>query len=119
MSKKLGLLLNSKAARFTVHQSTLEALGEPNYVQFLINAEKKMIVLLPCEKNKPGSVAMPKPPYTTLVEHRFRFKRSLFIERIFEIMGWELGTSYQAWGQFSEGVGGAVFRLEDSTEVPS
>jgi len=117
MSKRLGLLLNSKATRFTVHRSTLEALGEPNYVQFLISAEKKMLVLLSCEENVSGSVAMPKPPYTTLVEHRFRFKRRLLIQKIFEIMDWELGTSYQAWGQFSEEVGGAVFRLVESTMV--
>ena len=117
MSRKLGLLLNSKATRFTVHSSTLEALSAPNYVQFLIDAEKKILVLLPCEENLPGSVPAPKPPYTTLVEHRFRFKRKLLIGKIFEMMGWELGTSYQAWGQFSEELGGAVFRLEEATRV--
>jgi len=117
VNRKLGLLLNSKATRFTVHGSTLRALGEPNYVQFLIRAEQKTLVLLPCEENTPGSVPAPKPPYTTLVEHRFRFKRKLLIGRIFEMMSWELGTSYQAWGQFSEEVGGAVFQLEDATRV--
>jgi hypothetical protein len=39
------------------------------------------------------------------------------MKKIFGMMGWEKGLSYQAWGQFSQEVGGAVFQLEDATRV--
>ena len=117
MSKKLGLLINSRNGRFTVHQSTLETLGMPDYVRFLIDAEQKIIVLLPCEENLSGSIMIPKPSNVALARYRCCFKRQLLMRKIFEMMGWEMGISYQAWGQFSEELGGVVFRLEEATRV--
>ena len=51
------MTLDLKRSRFRIHQETLHKLGDPRYVQFLINPEEMFIAILGSDKPLTGGTA--------------------------------------------------------------
>ena len=51
------MTLDLKRSRFRIHQETLHKLGDPRYIQFLINPEEMFIAILGSDKPLTGGTA--------------------------------------------------------------
>lgn len=51
------MTIDIKRNRFRIHKSTLKKLGEPKYIQFLINPEEMLIAILGTDRPLAGGTA--------------------------------------------------------------
>ena len=51
----LGLTLDIKKRRIRIHTSTIHAIGDPEYFRFLVNPEKKNMIIESCDERTRGA----------------------------------------------------------------
>ena len=50
------IVIDSKNSRIRIHRSTLHLLGDPEYIQLLVNPERLSIIILPSKRLKTANV---------------------------------------------------------------
>ena len=117
--KKIALTLDMKKQRIRIHKHTLHQLGDPDYIQLLVNPEQKSIVLKAC-------------PEGSFFAHRVICKKDAdcelyskeFLQQLKTVdNGLKKDVSFQIEGQVYPSHRIALFRLEDvlpvSLKLPS
>lgn len=84
-----NLTLDMKRSRIRIYRSTLRALGNPLYIQFLINPEDLYIAILGSEKPLAGGTAnrvkLPEKRMTARLS--FEFYSEPFMSAIYKVFG--------------------------------
>ena len=104
------LCIDLKKSLIRIHRNTLRLLGDPDYIQLLINPATKMIAI------KAGD----KKDYLAhkVKNHRFKtgYSYELYCKNLLQTMmtidcGWEYGNIFRLYGQFNPKVGVIQFSM--------
>ena len=104
-----------KKQRIRIHKQTLHILGNPEYVQLLVNPYQKSIVLLVCPKEAfQAHKVTPKKDTDCELYSKELLRQLQIIDRHLE-----QDTSYLIYGQIHLQLGLAQFRLADILPIKS
>ena len=109
------LSFSSKQGKVRIYKGVLSALGEPRFIQFLINPEKKMLIL--CGSNTRLSECIEVPSKEYQARNGFVLNGHGFIRRIFSIMRWAPLGTYLVDGIYDKDLSCVVFALEQNTLI--
>ena len=85
--------------RIRVSRGIIRSLGKPPYVRLLINPDKMVMCIQPCDDNREyGTFKVPKNIF--LESTKFRINSAYFVAMLFERMGWDEQTSYYVTGKY-------------------
>ena len=89
--------------RFRIHQDTIHNLGDPAYIQFLINPEDGFIAILGSEKPLAGGTANKVTLYNASRSKSAEFYSSNLMNSIFKIFGsLDFRFSYRLTGEIDQ-----------------
>lgn len=95
------MLIDLKRNRIRIHRHTLHLLGEPEYIQFLINPEKNAIAIKSCAQNDYRSERI---RWTTMgTHHSCEFYSKFLVNELKKISAqWQPGEKYHFYGKYLE-----------------
>lgn len=108
------LSIDLKKSLIRVHRNTLRLLGDPDYIQLLINPNAKMIAI------KAGD----KRDYLAHKVRKYRFETGysyeLYCKDLLQTMmtvdcGWEYGNIFRLYGQFNSKAGVIQFSMLETS----
>lgn len=99
MDNSALMTLDIKRNRFRVHKATLKKLGDPKYVQFLINPEEMFIAILGTDKPLAGGTAN-KVNLIEMPNHSVEFYSNALLEGVINMIGLlDFRYSYRLTGE--------------------
>lgn len=90
-------------------------MGDPRFVQFLINPEKKVLIL--CGSNSRLSECFEVPSKEYQAKNGFVLNGHSFIRRIYTNLGWDTRNTYLVDGNYDKDLGCVVFALEQCRTI--
>ena len=110
------ICIDPKKSRIRIHKATLNALGNPPYVQILINPDSRIIIVHTAHSE--DSLAI-RVVYPKLVSDSFElYSRELFRSLKDIAPDMRMSTSFRIAGQYRSRENLALFPLDEMTEVP-
>jgi len=98
-----NLTIDLRRNRFRIHQDTIHNLGNPAYIQFLINPEDGFIAILGSEKPLAGGTANKVTLYNASRSKSAEFYSSNLMNSIFKIFGsLDFRFSYRLTGEIDQ-----------------
>lgn len=98
-----NLTIDLRRNRFRIHQDTIHNLGNPAYIQFLINPEDGFIAILGSEKPLAGGTANKVTLYNASRSKSAEFYSSNLMNSIFKIFGsLDFCFSYRLTGEIDQ-----------------
>ena len=98
-----NLTIDLRRNRFRIHQDTIHNLGDPAYIQFLINPEDGFIAILGSEKPLAGGTANKVTLYNASRSKSAEFYSSNLMNSIFKIFGsLDFRFSYRLTGEIDQ-----------------
>jgi hypothetical protein len=95
-----GISLSKKWGKIRIFHTTILELGEPKYIRFLFNPEKKLLAVQSCEKKLAESFSVPK--YHS-ENWEFKISSLSMLQMIWKTCEWEEDKTYRILGKpFSE-----------------
>jgi len=111
-----GIRISSKWNKIYIFKSTIEALGRPHYVQFLIHPEKHLLVIMGSKKKKRDSFPVP-PRLFDNADSEFKMESKLLAQQIYEMAGWEPGCAHRVSGTYYPHLAAVVFELREARRI--
>ena len=108
------LSIDLKKSLIRIHRNTLRLLGDPDYIQLLINPNSKMIAIK----------AVDKRDYLAHKVRKYRFETGysyeLYCKDLLQTMmtvdcGWEYGNIFRLYGQFNSKAGVIQFSMLETS----
>ena len=93
---KVGLSFSLRRGRLLIHHATIRAIGNPDYMRFLLNSKEKHIAVQCCEAIDRDNFRVPE-----LIEgdkYTFEISSSPFVSVIYKACGWDKETTYVVYG---------------------
>lgn len=88
---------NYKNGKVRVYKKVIEALGNPPYIQFLIQPEEKRFFICGLDRREPDS--FPVVQYIASGNEGVVLNGQRFVRRVSEIAGWDLGKTHVVSGE--------------------
>lgn len=109
----LTILINTKYSRITVHKNTLDALGDPAFIQLAYNSKKRMLMLLSAAKQAQNTIRVIRKQHGFCLIHSKSFMFGLM--SVSKAMK-EQGT-YLLKGKIDKQLSAAYFSLDNAERV--
>jgi len=108
-SSKYHALFDIKYYKTRINKATILQMGYPKLVRFLVNQERKELIVQPCNQNEPLAFKVPKDfgPKT----HGLDVNSLPLLNVIYKTFGWNRNTRYLAYGRYIEKDNIVVFDL--------
>lgn len=90
-----GISLSKKWGKIRIFHATIVALGEPKYIRFLFNPEKKLLAVQSCERKVAESFRVPK--YNP-ENWEFKISSVPMLQMLWKSCEWETDKSYRISG---------------------
>lgn len=109
----LTILINTKYSRITVHKNTLDALGDPVFIQLAYNSKKRMLMLLSAAKPAQNTIRVIRKQHGFCLIHSKSFMFGLMsVSKAIK----EQGT-YLLKGKMDKQLSAAYFSLDNAERV--
>ena len=108
-----GIRISSKWSLIYIFKSTIEALGRPHYVRFLIHPKKRLLSIVGSPKKERNSFPVP-PRLFDNAGSEFKMGSKLLTQQIYEIAGWESGCTHRVSGTYQPHLAAVVFELREA-----
>lgn len=109
----LTILINTKYSRITVHKNTLDALGDPAFIQLAYNSKKRMLMLLSAAKQAQNTIRVIRKQHGFCLIHSKSFMFGLMsVSKAIK----EQGT-YLLKGKMDKQLSAAYFSLDNAERV--
>ncbi len=82
-----------------IHRKTIRALGQPERIRLLINADTRHLCIQGCDDKEPCSFVVPRE--MTSLQYSFYIHSKLLLGQICSMMGWNPGFSYRVFGKIN------------------
>ena len=109
----LTILINTKYSRITFHKNTLDALGDPAFIQLAYNSKKRMLMLLSAAKQAQNTIRVIRKQHGFCLIHSKSFMFGLM--SVSKAMK-EQGT-YLLKGKIDKQLSAAYFSLDNAERV--
>ena len=112
------ILIDVKKYRLRIYKSTLHELGDPMYIQLLVNPEKKHLVIVPVDKKKSGDQTLIIGTNLNRSGQSCEVYSMMFISKLCGITGkMDQGHSYRVKGEVIPSQRIALFYLDTIEEI--
>jgi len=114
-NKKLGMSFSIARGRLLIYHATIVELGNPGYIRFLYNDDKRRVAVQCCEKIDKEGFRVPK----VAAGERFQFEisGSPFLSVIYKKCGWDIEQSYTVLGRYYPEYRLVEFKLDDAKTI--
>lgn len=100
----------------TFNKAAIVKLGKPSHVKLMMNKEKNMLAVQPCNESEQEATPFFKPKKSGLIS--VRWNNSEFINTISKMMKWNLDeTGYRIDGEYWDDDNAMVFDLKTAKIV--
>lgn len=113
-----SLLIDLKKNRIRIHKATLHLLGDPDYIQFLVNPDSLSLVIRCSIK----SDALAQHIRWSQIEGKqcCEFYSYFLLKSLRDVnCGWEENRSYRLYGKLHEKENLAMFSMKDPIDIDS
>ena len=119
LKSRAGLTLDARRNRIRIYRQTLYGIGDPAYVQFLVNPEELYIAVLGLDKPIIGGSANKVPPHTEGYRkiQSVEFYSSTMVKRLLEVTHFDLNYSYKLTGEIDQVNRVAYFSFKTAKQV--
>lgn len=108
--QSLGLTLDIKKRRIRIHTGTLHAIGDPEYFRFLVNPEKKNMIIESCDEKTRGAFRLKSASFH---HSSLELYSKDLVDRIVACAEITLPGSVRLYGKQMEGeMKGVFFRID-------
>jgi hypothetical protein len=100
-SKKNGvpaIRISLRWNKLHIHKTTIKALNFPQYIQLLVERNKKILIIRGCKKKERDCFPVPASLFEK-ARSRFCLESKLFMEALRIQIGWEQGVVYRIVGK--------------------
>ena len=112
------ILIDVKKYRLRIYKSTLHELGDPMYIQLLVNPEKKYLVIVPVDKKQSGDQTLIIGTNLNRSGQSCEVYSMMFISKLCRIIGkMDQGHSYRVKGEVIPNQRIALFYLDTIEEI--
>lgn len=113
-----AMLIDQKKARIRIYKSTLHGLGDPNFIQLLVNPKDLTVVIRPANQK---DHLVHRVLWEKLISKKsYELYSRYFICRLQEICGgWAADQSYRLLGEFIPGENIVRFDLRNASPICS
>ena len=109
-TEKPVIFIDHRKKRIRIHRYTLKLLGNPQYIQILVNPKSSSLAIRRCEKNSRLALKLPNKK----AESCELYSTNL-INLFYDICSkWDPQAQYRLIGKMSDGKSIACFRLQES-----
>lgn len=108
------LTFHCRYGQTSIHRGCIEQLGKPDYVQILVNAETRKILLRAAKETEKDVFRVPRSVYE--IKGTFGVNGPLFIEKLTKMMEWRMDRAYRVDGEVIRGQM-MLFELDRATMV--
>lgn len=114
-NKKLGMSFSITRGRLLIYHATIIELGEPKYIRFLYNDDKRRVAVQCCEKIDKEGFRVPN----VAPGERFQFEisGSPFLSIIYKKCGWDIEQSYTVLGNYYPEYRLVEFKLDEAKKI--
>ncbi len=110
-----------KKFRIRIHKSTIHMMGDPQYIQLLVNPEKMTVAVRAMEENeKPGKDAHKVSKQIMSSDNSYEIYSRAFLTKMVEVVGGlEDKVGYRISGVYSSTHKTALYSLQTITKIES
>jgi len=114
----IGILIDPKKRRIRIFKSVLHLLGNPKYIQLLVNPRGQCVAIRALEEATPADQAEKVKPYSMLADCSYELYSKAFVEKLCEVVGkLDLTYSYRMTGKINATHHMAVFSMKTLTRL--
>lgn len=112
---RVGLSFSLKRGRLLVYHATIKALGEPDYIRFLVNSKKHHLAVQCCEEIDGNNfrVLAAEPGE----EYKFEISSIQFLSIIYKTCNWDQDRTYMVYGELHPKHRLVDFNLDTAREI--
>ncbi len=107
---KYSIAINYRVDKVRVHKQTIEALGSPRFIQFLINPDEKLLYIRGTNTHQQNCLEVPSKDYRK--KNQYVLHGRYFIKKLSELAGWSLDRPHTIQGEYNPDHNMIVFQLD-------
>lgn len=92
-----GISFRYRYGRIIIHRSTFRELQNPDYFRFMLNPDKKILVIQRCEFDDPG---YHRKPELKCNDHAFQMSSVDMVRMLYKVCHWDRDSTYRIWGSY-------------------
>lgn len=109
----ISMSIDTKKGRLRLHKSMIHSLGDPKFIQLLVNPEKRMVAIRPLRERGGDRIAHQVLSRKLLSDDCVEIYSRVFVKTLVNLVpSMKSGTSYRLYGTITPHGEGAVFSLE-------
>lgn len=118
LNPAIKISVDLKKYRIRIYKSMLHLLGNPQYIQLLVNPNNKHVAIRAVENVVPGDQTERILPYSMMADNSYELHSRAFIEKLCQLDGnLVANNTYILTGYFVASHNMAVFSLDTLTRV--
>ena len=107
-----------KKYRIRIYKSMLRLLGDPTYIQLLVNPDNKCVAIRGVEKAVPGDQSEKIKPQRLMADNSYELYSMSFVKKLISVVGnLEMNCSYRLTGNIVSSHNMAVFSMNTLTRI--
>lgn len=107
-----------KKYRIRIYKSMLRLLGDPPYIQLLVNPDNKCVAIRGVEKAVPGDQSEKIKPQRLMADNSYELYSMSFVKKLISVVGnLEMNCSYRLTGNIVSSHNMAVFSMNTLTRI--
>jgi hypothetical protein len=111
-----AILVDLKKYRIRIHKNTLFYIGSPKHVLLLINPEKRILAILPCDRSDPRAHHISSASFAN--NQPFELYSQSLIKSLRDVCSdWQDRQSYRLYGEIIPSKGIAQFQMSEAILV--
>lgn len=114
---KYNISFNYYGNKIRVYKQLIDVLGNPKYIQFLINTEDLLLYVRGTDKHDSNCLEVPK--FNGKKKFCYELHGRYFIKKISSLAGWTLGGLYVIQGKYLEQYNLIAFNLREAVRKVS
>lgn len=120
VNSQVAISVDLKQSRIRIYKSMIHLMGDPKYIQLLVNPNNKYVAIRGIDVSVPGDQAERIKPRCMASDNCFELHSKAFVNRLFDIIGsLDRNCTYKLSGIIVNSHNIAVFSLKTLVRVES
>lgn len=97
LENRAGVSFSSRRGRLLIYHATIKALGNPDYIRFLVNSREKRLAIQCCEEIDGNHFRV--PPWQEGEKTQFDVASVTFLAILYKMCQWDQSKTYLVYGE--------------------
>ncbi|WP_287993562.1 hypothetical protein [Ruminococcus sp.] len=107
------IFIDQRKKRIRIHRTTLKMLGDPKYIQLLIDPNRTVLVIRRCDKSSQLALKLPNSKSQCC-----ELYSTNLVDLFYDICSkWDESSQYRLIGKLNKDNSFAYFRMQDSNKI--